>query len=97
MPLPAYVGDMAHTGRDDQRAQDTASTSTAGWNWGAGIAVGLGIGVALGIALDNLAIGIALGVAFFPVFAMMRVGAAADDETQAPGDEASRDEKPDGL
>lgn len=91
MPFPAYVGDMAHTGPDDQRGDDATSTSTGSRNWGAGVAVGLCIGVALGIALDNLAIGIALGVAFFPVFAMMRGSTVPDDET--PADEAPRDEK----
>ena len=88
MPPPAYVGNMAHIGPDDQSGDDPASTT--GWNWGAGVAVGLCIGVALGIALDNLAIGIALGVAFFPVFAMMRGTTASEDD--APGD----DEKPPG-
>lgn len=83
MLRPAYVGDMAHTGPDDQGGDDT--TSTTGWSWGAGVAVGLCIGVALGIALDNLAIGIALGVAFFPVFAMVRGTAASEDD--APGDD----------
>jgi hypothetical protein len=73
---------MANNGPDDQSGNDTAST--AGRNWGAGIAVGLSIGLALGLALDNLAVGIALGVAFFPVFAMMRGTPAAEDD--APGD-----------
>ena len=86
MPRPATVGDMAHTGPDDQGGDDT--TTTTGWSWGAGVAVGLCIGVALGIALDNLAIGIALGVAFFPVFAMMRGTTASEDETA--GDDEKR-------
>ena len=75
---------MAHTGPDDQSGSDSAST--AGWNWGAGVAVGLGIGVALGVALDNLAVGIALGVAFFPVFAMVRGSSVSEDDAPS-GDE----------
>ncbi len=85
MPPRPYVGNMAHTGRDDHGGSGDAPTT--GWNWGAGIAVGLSIGVALGMALDNLAVGIALGVAFFPVFAMVRGG------TPASEDEAPRDDE----
>lgn len=86
MPPAPYVGNMAHTGPDDQSGSGDAPTT--GWNWGAGVAVGLGIGVALGVALDNLAIGIALGVAFFPVFAMLRGTTASEDEAPG-GDERS--------
>lgn len=74
---------MAHTGPDDQSGRDPVST--AGRNWGAGIAIGMAIGVALGLALDNLAIGIAIGMAFFPVFAMMRVTPAPDDDAPTDG------------
>jgi hypothetical protein len=79
---------MAHTGSDDQSG--SGPVSTAGRNWGAGIAIGMAIGVALGLALDNLAIGIALGAAFFPVFAMVRGTTAPEDD--APSD----DERPRG-
>lgn len=72
---------MAPTGPDDQVGDDADAGKTTGWSWGAGVAVGLCIGVALGITLDNLAIGIALGVAFFPVFAMVRGAAPAEEET----------------
>ncbi|GAA4704406.1 hypothetical protein APR04_000671 [Promicromonospora umidemergens] len=75
---------MAYTGPHDQSG--SASPSTAGWSWGAGVAVGLGIGVALGVALDNLAVGIALGVAFFPVFAMVRGSTTSEDEVPSDGE-----------